>query len=390
MNKHFLYLLALAHLSVDINSGSIAAILPFFVQYYGMDYTDVAGLMFASSFLSSVIQPLFGWLADRGSRQWFMPLGVLLVSISLGSTGFLTNYWAIFAAVTLMGIGSAIFHPEAARNVNVVSGTQRGQGMSIFSVGGNGGFGLGPLLAVFLISTFGMEGTAFYAAFGIVMSIVLLFVLPHIRRAAAPTKSATNPSEPQENMRIENDWPAFGRLSLVILFRSTVFTGLSSFLPLYCIHVLGSSAAVGSGTLSIISLTGIVATLVGGRLADRKGYVYTLRLACSMLVPCLAVTAFSGSIWGIYAILIPMSFAMQMPYSSIVVLGQSYLAKNVGFASGITLGVSFSIGGIVVPSLGQYADRFGLESLMALLVVLSFCAALATFLLSQPKDQRCV
>lgn len=78
MNKKYLYLLAAGHLSNDINTGSLPVLLPFFVSYYGMDYTAVAGLMFASSFLSSIIQPLFGWLADRGSRQWFMALGVFL------------------------------------------------------------------------------------------------------------------------------------------------------------------------------------------------------------------------------------------------------------------------------------------------------------------------
>ena len=142
MNKKYLYMLSTGHLSVDINSGSLPAILPFFVSEYGMDYTSIAGLMFASSFLSSVIQPLFGWLADKGSRQWFMGLGVLMTGLSLALTGFVEDYWSIFAAVTTMGIGSSIFHPEGARNVNAIAGAQKGQGMSIFSAGGNSGFGI--------------------------------------------------------------------------------------------------------------------------------------------------------------------------------------------------------------------------------------------------------
>ena len=125
MNKKYLYMLSAGHLSVDINSGSLPALLPFFVSEYGMDYTSIAGLMFASSFLSSIIQPLFGWLADKGSRQWFMVLGVLMAGLSLALTGFVTDYWGIFAAVTLMGIGSSIFHPEAARNVNAIAGAKK-------------------------------------------------------------------------------------------------------------------------------------------------------------------------------------------------------------------------------------------------------------------------
>ena len=382
MNKKFLYFLAAGHLSVDINSGSLPAILPFFVTEYGMDYTAVAGLMFASSFLSSVIQPLFGWLADRGSRQWFMGLGILLSGLSLASTGLLSDYWAIFAAVTMMGIGGAIFHPEAARMVNAVSGDKRGQGMSIFSVGGNGGFGFGPLLAVFLLSTFGMKGTLFYGATSIIMGTAMLLIAPRIQKAAVAEKTAETAKEKSAG---QNDWGAFSKLTLVILFRSTVFTSISSFLPLYCIQALGTSHAVGSATLSIISISGVFATLVGGWFSDRKGYVQTLRYGCCLLVPCLAIAVFSGHIWAVYAMLIPMSFAMQGPYAAFVVLGQSYLAKSVGFASGVTLGLSFSVGGIIVPSLGWYADIYGITSVMALIVLISAAAAAATFLLPDAK-----
>ena len=388
MNKKYLYMLSTGHLSVDINSGSLPAILPFFVSEYGMDYTSIAGLMFASSFLSSVIQPLFGWLADKGSRQWFMGLGVLMTGLSLALTGFVTDYWSIFAAVTIMGIGSSIFHPEGARNVNAIAGTRKGQGMSIFSVGGNAGFGFGPLLAVFLITTFGMKGTAFYGFTAIIMSSLLFLAAPSIRRAAEASRIASQQDRPVGSAAAspqQNDWAAFGRLFLVIVFRSTAFTAISSFLPLFCIQSLGATPAIGSATLSIISIVGVLATLVGGWLADRKGYVHTLRYGCCLLVPCLAVVAFAHNIWAVFAMLIPMSFAMQGPYAAFVVLGQSYLAKSVGFASGVTLGLSFSMGGIIVPSLGWYADHFGVNAVMVLILIIAACCAAATFLLPQPK-----
>ncbi|MCH3958478.1 MAG: MFS transporter [Selenomonas sp.] len=388
MNKKYLYILSTGHLSVDINSGSLPAILPFFVSEYGMDYTSIAGLMFASSFLSSIIQPLFGWLADKGSRQWFMGLGVLMTGLSLALTGFVTDYWSIFAAVTIMGIGSSIFHPEGARNVNAIAGTRKGQGMSIFSVGGNAGFGFGPLLAVFLITTFGMKGTAFYGFTAIIMSSLLFLAAPSIRRAAEASRIASQQDRPVGSAAAspqQNDWAAFGRLFLVIVFRSTAFTAISSFLPLFCIQSLGATPAIGSATLSIISIVGVLATLVGGWLADRKGYVHTLRYGCCLLVPCLAVVAFAHNIWAVFAMLIPMSFAMQGPYAAFVVLGQSYLAKSVGFASGVTLGLSFSMGGIIVPSLGWYADHFGINAVMVLILIIAACCAAATFLLPQPK-----
>ena len=384
MNKKYLYMLSAGHLSVDINSGSLPALLPFFVLEYGMDYTSVAGLMFASSCFSSIVQPLFGHLADKGSRQWFMVLGILMAGMGIALTGFVTDYWSIFAAVTCMGIGSAIFHPEAARNVNAIAGEKKGQGMSIFSVGGNGGFGLGPLLAVFLVSCFGMKGTAFYGIASLFTAGMVALAAPAIRRESSRQLAAPAQGAEQGSGK-ENDWPAFARLFLVILFRSTLYASISSFLPLFCIQALGASNAVGSATLSIISISGIVATLAGGWLADRKGYVNTVRYGACLLVPCLAVIVLTQSIWGVYAMLIPMSFAMQGSYAAFVVLGQSYLAKSLGFASGVTLGLSFSLGGMIVPSLGWYADIYGIAAVMSLVLLISICCAAATFLLPEPK-----
>jgi len=392
MQKKYLYFMAAAHMCDDINSGALPAVLPFFVLNYGMDYTAVGGIMFASCFLSSVIQPVFGYLADRTQRNWFMGAGVLLAGLSFGATGFLTDYWAIFAAVTAMGIGSSIFHPEAARIVNSISGQQRGAGMSIFSVGGNAGFGVGPLLAVAVISAFGMAGLGLFGLLSLVMGAALFLLAPRIKAAAvqlqqeAASASSAAPGVKSRPRRAVNDWRAFSRLTLVIMFRSLTFSGISSFLPLFCIQVLGASNGVGSATLSVLSISGIAATLAGGWLADRWGYVAVLRRGCFLLVPLLAAAVFTKSIWMVYLMLIPMSFAMQGTYSSFVVLGQSYLAKSVGFASGVTLGLSFSVGGVLVPALGWYGDAYGIGAVMALVVLVSLLCALATLLLPRPEE----
>lgn len=390
MQKKYLYFMAASHLCNDINSGALPALLPFLVMYYGIDYASVGGIMFAGSFLSSVVQPLFGYLADRSDRGWFMGLGVMVSGVSLGLTGFLTDYWAIFAAVTAMGIGSSVFHPEAARLVNVISSKNRGTSMSIFSVGGNGGFGIGPLLMVALVSAFGMKGTAFFGVVAIIMGGALFYFVPRIktevRRMSAAVERQAAEGETGSKPVLRNDWSGFSRLTLVLISRSIVFSGISSFLPLFCIRILGASNAVGSATLSVLSLAGILTTLVGGYLSDRWGYVKTLQRGCIFLVPLLALVVWGGNIWLIYALLLPMSLAMQGPYSSFVVLGQSYLARSVGFASGVTLGLSFSAGGILVPSLGYFGDCYGLVAVMVLLVGVAALCALCTLLLPEPRQ----
>ena len=401
VQKKHLYFIAAIHLCNDISSGAMPAVLPFFVLNYGMDYTSMAGLMFAGSFLSSVIQPLFGYFADKTSKLWFMALGVFLTGVSLAVTGFVQDYWCIFAAITMMGVGSSIFHPEAASMVNHIAGRQKGSAMSIFSVGGNGGFGLGPLLAVFLITTFGMEGLAFFGIIGVVMGIAAFFLVPMIKNSAdrkmaleahaAGADMAAGEADDSKKAVGKygssgiNDWGAFGKLTALITFRAMVFTSLSSFLPLYCIQILGASQPVGTATLSILSLSGILTTLIGGYFADCWGYIAVLRWGTSLLVPLLAICFFGGSIYWVYAMLLPMSLALYSTYSPFVVLGQTYLAKNIGFASGVTLGLSFSVGGVTAPFLGRYADIFGLEAVMLLIVGAATLCAAASFMLPQPK-----
>ena len=425
MQHKNIFLLSLGHLSVDLNCAAFPAVLPFFVQEYGLDYTAVGGLMFASSFLSSVVQPVTGYLADKGERHWFMVLGILMAGASISACGFLRDYWAIFTAATMLGVGSAIFHPEGARLVNTISGKAKGKSMSLFSVGGNGGWAFGPLLAVFLASTLGLKGLVCFGGISLVVAGILLLKIPEIHaeseaaKAAAKAEAAQQAAEmatqaavgtsakadgdgdgraeaaaararleaEREAAKERNDWSGFIRLTLVILFQSTVKSGVNSFLPLLCITALGASKAAAGSTLSVMEIAGLVATLIGGRLADKWGFVPMMRGCCWLLVPVMVLLAMTGSMWGVYLLLIPFSFGIRGSYSSTVVLGQTYLAKNVGFASGVTLGLSFSLGGIVVPGLGVLADKFGLPLVMWLLAVIALLAAIASVFLPKPREQ---
>jgi len=382
MNKKYLYLLAAGHASADINMGALPAILPFFVLEYGMDYTSVAGLIFASSFLSSIIQPIAGLLADKKDRQWLMGIGVLITGLSLAATGFLRDYWLIFACITMMGVGNAIFHPEGAKNVNAISGEAKGSSMSVFGVGGTAGIGAGPLVAVFLITTFGMTGLSFFGILALCTSAMLFTIGNKIKKLQRKIETVKQTS----NVVQKNNWSAFRRLFMVILFRSATVTAITGFLPLFCIQILSATPASASATLTVLSIVGVFATLIGGKLADKKGYVTVVRCAALLLIPCVFVIAFSKSIFAIYAVLIPLSLAMQGSYSAYIVLGQTYLKKSVGFASGVTLGLSFSIGGMVMPFFGRFADNYGLDNLMILVVFIAFlCAVFAWFLPNTKK-----
>lgn len=385
MQKFFVYLVSLGHLCVDLAPGALPAVLPFLVLYNGLSYTEVAGLMFASSCLASLTQPLFGYWSDKSSKHWFMAVGIIMSGVGLGISGLFTNYWLVFLAVTLMGLGGSIFHPEAARIVNRTTRGHQATGMGIFSVGGNAGFGVGPLIAAAALTAWGTSGTLIFAVFGILTSIMMFWLVPKmmefVHQQEAKAKAAAGKNAPAG----ENDWHAFARLSVVILFRSVANTSILAFLPLYCIHQYGVSEAVGGTLLSFLSIVGIFMTVLGGWLTDKIGLVRACKFGYLFMAPAFALLLVAPSVWWVYPILVVISFTLNGTYAAFVVLGQSYLAKNVGLASGVTLGLSSSLGGMITPLLGMVADSYGITSVMVILVGIGAMCAIGSFILPEPK-----
>ncbi|MBD5627722.1 MAG: MFS transporter [Desulfovibrio sp.] len=389
MEKKKILLLALGHMSCDVNSGALPAALPYLRSAYGLDYQATGGLMLAYSCLSSIIQPLFGLLADKLSKPWFLPVGVALAGCGIACMGFLSSYWAIFTAIAISGVGAALFHPEGARHANRVSGESKGIGLSIFSIGGNTGFILGPLLVAAFVGGFGMKGMGVFGVLGLVMAAVLLLAITRLGRGATkgPQK---NPAEasPAGAPRPVNNWHEFSRLTVVIVARSTVFVGCNAFIPLYWVNVFGQSKAAGAVALVIFCSCGVACNIMGGMLSDRIGCVPVIRLAFSVMPFAVLAFSLAPSVAWAYACLPLLGFVLYAPFSSQVVLGQRLLARNIGFASGVTLGLATSLGGVAQPVLGWVADMAGLPVAIRVLAGVAAMGATFSWLLSRGPESR--
>ncbi|MBQ8744104.1 MAG: MFS transporter [Mailhella sp.] len=379
-------LISLGHLSCDINAHALPALLPYLAAAHDFDYQTCGLLAFAYSAVSSIVQPILGLVADKFSRGWFIPLGILMAGVGFGFTGFLDTAPAIFLALLIAGVGGAVFHPEGARYANIVSGQRKGVGLSIFSVGGNGGMVMGPLLVMFAVAGFpvagftiggfGLGGTALFSIIGIAMSAVLF---QRIRAWNIEARKTGNKMAPAPGV---NDWHAFGILSVCLLTRAGIAVALSTYLPLYWQGVFHTSAETGNIVLVLFCLFGVVSNLSGGAAADRWGYSTVVRFCSMLCLPCIVAFPFVSDPHMAALLLVPIAVGLFAPFSSMVVLGQRYLAKNVGFASGITLGLAFSIGGMFAPFLGFMADLWGgLGPAMHLFTPLAIaCVAFAWFL----------
>ena len=362
-NKKYSLMLMDGYLCTDINQGALSAVLPFLVMYDGFSYAEVSLVIFASTIMSAIVQPLFGVLGDRKARPWFMALGVFLAGLGMFGVGLAPDLRVIVPSAMLSGIGIAMFHPEGGRLANLVAGEHKGRGMSIFAVGGNVGFATGPVLVAIFIGTFGMAGTI---AFLIPSTLYALFLL----RMNATFKSFGLVDAAVVSGKDGRDrWGVFSVVIAALSIRSIIFYGSLSFIPLFVVGVLGQPESVGSLMITTYSLVGVFATLLSGRVSERFGAAELLAGCLVVIMAALLVLAGLPYLPVTVTVVVVLALAMNLSYPSTVTLGQSFLPNHLGTASGLSYGLVTCIGGIASPGLGLVGDAFGLIPVFLLLAV---------------------
>ncbi|MEK6229507.1 MAG: MFS transporter [Actinomycetota bacterium] len=361
LDRRGLTVLGLGHMCTDLCQGAVPALLPFLAAERGYSYAALGGLVLAATIGSSLIQPAFGLLSDRSGRSgrpWLMSVGVFVGGAGVAVAGVMPSYAATVAAIAVSGVGVAAFHPEGARYAGLASGSQRGRGMGMFSVGGNAGFALGPLLATPLVLAFGLEGTLGLVALPALAAAMLATQLDHLRTLAGGEGEAARIAAAGRD-----DPGAFARLGAVISLRSGIYFGLQAFAPAYLVAELGASETTGNAALTAMLLAGAVGTLVGGELVDRLGARTVLVGSLAALIPFLLVLPLLGLTTAVIC-LAAIGLLTISTFSVTIVLGQQYLPSRVGLASGVTLGLAIGVGGLAATGLGFVADAYGTETVL--------------------------
>ena len=383
MKKRSVGLLTVAHASADINQGAVPVLLPLFIAAHGLSYTAAAAIVFALNLVSTVFQPIFGYVSDRRSAPWLLPVAMLLIGLGISFTGYAPTYAMGIAAVMVSGLGIAMFHPEGALLMNHLAGEKKATAMSLFAIGGQLGFAAGPLIATAALAWWGLKGTACLLVPPIIMGVLLAYMLP--RLTAGYEAAARVPSlKPAAEAKGRDRWPAFTCLAVALLSRSVIFYGLNNFLPLFWIHELHQSRARAGTALTTLLIAMMAGNLMGGRTADRLG-LRTVTITGFFILACfLPGLLFVSSPLALTLLLVPVGVMLSAPFGPMVVLGQSYLPHRVGLASGITLGLAFSFGGLTTPLLGWIADHHGLRAAIAVVTCMPvLCLALSLVLPSE-------
>lgn len=353
----------LAHISVDMQTGSLVVLLPILLAHFHLSYATAAAIITANNIIIAIAQPLFGILGDHRSYQWMVWAGCLLCGVAMASVLFLPSYGLVIAAVVLSGIGSAAFHPEALSRVRAVSAEKVASGTSFFFSGGNIGFALGPIVATLLVERLGKPG-ALLMLIPTTLGLLALWSQWRTIRQDIPKKARVVGSR---EAGIAFGLVAF--LMLLITLRSTVMSGLQAFIPLY-FHETGTLSKEGAAFLvTLLAICGAAGTLSGGLLADRFGRRTTMATTMVLALGTLYLFLHTDGILRMVAI----GFAgacLSAAWPIIVVMIQEAMPNNIGLASGLSLGTSYGATGLGVAALGGFADAFGLHSTMTLLTLL--------------------
>ncbi|MFH8483881.1 MFS transporter, partial [Streptomyces longisporoflavus] len=368
-------LLSAGHACVDLYQGAVASLVPFFVAERAYSYAAVSGIVLAASLLSSVAQPVFGILTDRWAMPWLLPVSTLLGGLGIALSGVSGSYALTLVFVAVSGLGVAAYHPESARVARLAS---RGShsGMGWFSLGGNLGFAAAPLMVTAVVAAGGLRLTPLLvlpALAGAVLCLPVLRALERQKAAGARTKVSVG----------ADDRASFVKLSLAVVCRSIVFVGLSTFLSLFATERMGGGTAAGTAALFVLYLGGAVGSVLGGTLANRWDRVTVARRAYLIAAGSVAGLVFVPGP-AMYLFVALTSAGLYVPFSLQVTLGQDYLPSRVGTASGITLGLTVSIGGLVSPLIGSIADATSLRTALAPLVLMPVLSWLLFRTLPEP------
>ena len=369
------------HCINDFGQGSLAALIPFFIANFGLNYYQSATIIFCNTVVASIAQPILGYVADRWRVPWFIPVGFTVTLVSISAIALATSYEMILTLSLIAGIGAALFHPEAALLVNRTQSHEIGNAMGRFAVGGSAGFALGPLIAggVYVF------GAHFLWVFTAIALLGVLLYLYAFMGEADTANAGESKSSNKSTDTGTNDWASFSKLFFVIASRSILFSVLSIFIPILYITVINGEARASSLALTMYFAMGAVLTYMGGALSDKLGFLKTVRLGNLIFLPSVLVFIFVPNIWGFFGAMIPMAFGVFSQYGPITVLGQKYLAKNAGFASGVTLGLGITLGGLVAPYIGHLADIYDVQTALMTLIPVGLMGLLMSLWLKEPK-----
>ena len=366
-----LLILSLGHLVIDIYQGALPATLPFLKEKLSLSYTMTGFILMMANFTSSVLQPLFGFYSDKKTKAVLLPIGLLSAGIGFSLLSISSNYIVVLFLVVISGLGIAAYHPEGYKTAHFFTGDKSVTGMSIFSVGGNLGFSLGPLLAIYIIKYLGFSSLPVI----VVPSLLCTAIILSYKTTIAIPRAAHAENQKDVSKTSLGAYVSLFVVIMIVVMRSWTQMGLLTYIPFYYINHLKGDPLFAGNLVFVYLACGAAGTLIGAPFADKWGHKRFLRLSmflATITLPMIFIP-FVQKTYLIFFVLGLQGMLLISTFSVTIVMAQKLLPNKLGVASGLMTGFAIGTGGIGVTLLGLVADNFGvpvaLESIMILPLV---------------------
>jgi MFS transporter, FSR family, fosmidomycin resistance protein len=366
-----------SHMLNDMMQSLAPALYPVFQQDYGLSYFQLGMITFTFQVTASVLQPGVGLFTDRKPMPWSLPLAMMFTLSGLTMLAVSGSYVALLGSVALIGVGSAIFHPEASRVARAASGGRFGFAQSLFQVGGNFGQSLGPLMAAYIVVPFGQRSTLWFSILALMGATILtrvsLWYRAHRLSPRAVVAAAASQFPRGVVMR------SIAILVILVFSKNFYLASISSYYTFYLIETFHVSVAQSQVYLFVFLAAVAAGTFIGGPIGDRYGRKFVIWLSIVGVLP-FTLALPHANLEATIGLSIIIGLVLASAFSAIVVYAQELVPGNVGAIAGLFFGLAFGLGGIGAAVLGALADRTSLSFVYNLCAFLPAIGLLTYFL----------
>jgi MFS transporter, FSR family, fosmidomycin resistance protein len=378
-----------SHLLNDAMQAVVTALFPVIQDSLTLNDIQLGWIVFTLNMTSSIMQPLVGQFSDRRPMPFMLPVGMALSLIGMIILAYAPSFWTLLGGVVLIGLGSAVFHPEGSRVVHFAAGGRKGLAQSIYQVGGNFGQMLAPLMTIFIFLPLGQHGAIWGTVIAATAILLLVRVAPwyrtQLRTHGKPQKRAGGAAASAAAETHSKRAVAFALtlLVLIVFARSWYFSGISTFYQFFAEDEYGLSKKAAQIPVFLYMAAGVIGTFFGGILADRIGLKKMIVLSVAGAAPFALILPHLPQFW-IYPVIFLTGLILQSGFSVTVVYAQQLLPDNIGMASGLITGLAFGMGAVGAVALGKLSLVMGRADMMTIASFLPLLGSLA-FLL--PRDR---
>ena len=378
--------IGLCHALNDMVQALLPAIYPTLKVQFHLNFAQIGLVTLAFQVTASLLQPAVGYYADLKPMPYSLALGMVATLIGLLVLSVAPNYPVLLVAAMMVGLGSAVFHPEASRVARMASGGRYGLAQSVFQVGGNTGQAISPLTAAVLVATYGQRSIVWYAGLAL-FGILVLFQIGtwYKHHGLSRIKSHHHVKHPE--LSRSTVMKSLAVLLALVFSKFVYMSSIGSYYTFYLMHNFGLSVQSAQVHLFFFLAAVAVGTLLGGPLGDRIGRKYVIWFSVLGALPFTLMLPYANLFWtGILTVCIGLVLASAFP--AIVVYAQELLPGRVGTIAGLFFGLSFGLGGIGAAVLGAVADATSITFVYKICAFLPAIGLLAGFLPNFKAQKR--